>query len=167
MSYQINSNGEDKNIEIISRKGNLIEAEIDGRQYQIDLLKLQNGVYSVLNEGTSYNVELVKNSTKKYIATSGFNRFEFEIVDAETRYRRSIKGDDADDANTISTPMPGKIVKILVEEGQSVKVGETVIIVSAMKMESEYKVVKDRVIKQVLVSEGDNIDGDQPLIILE
>ena len=167
MLYQINSNGEDKNIEIISRKGNLIEAEIDGRQYQIDLLKLQNGVYSVLNEGASYNIELVKNSTKKYIATSGFNRFEFEIVDAETRYHRSIKGGDADDANTISTPMPGKIVKILVEEGQSVQAGETVIIVSAMKMESEYKVVKDRIIKRVLVNEGDNIDGDQPLIILE
>ncbi|MBC8321597.1 MAG: acetyl-CoA carboxylase biotin carboxyl carrier protein subunit, partial [Bacteroidetes bacterium] len=39
--------------------------------------------------------------------------------------------------------------------------------VSAMKMESEYKVVKDRIIKKVLVKEGDNIEGNQPLIMLE
>ena len=76
-------------------------------------------------------------------------------------------GHEAEDADHISTPMPGQVVKILVEEGQKVKGGETVIIVSAMKMESEYKVQKDRVIKQILVKEGENIDGDQPLILFE
>ncbi len=63
--------------------------------------------------------------------------------------------------------MPGKIVKILVKEGDKVKGGDTVVVVSAMKMESEYKVVKDRTITKVLVKEGDNIEGDQPLIMLD
>ncbi len=63
--------------------------------------------------------------------------------------------------------MPGRVVKILVKEGDKVKGGDTVIVVSAMKMESEYKVVKDRTILKVLVKEGENIDGDQPLIELE
>jgi len=42
-----------------------------------------------------------------------------------------------------------------------------VIIVSAMKMESEYKVKQDRVIKKILVKEGDTVAGDQPMVILE
>jgi biotin carboxyl carrier protein len=42
-----------------------------------------------------------------------------------------------------------------------------VIIVEAMKMQSEYKVKKDRIIKQILVKEGDTINADQPLIIVE
>ncbi len=167
MSYQININGEDKEIEILHREGNSLEATIDKRNYRLNLVEVQKGVFSVINEGTTFTIELVKTTPKKYDANSGFNRFQFEIVDAQTRYLRSVKGDAADESNTISTPMPGKIVKILVEEGQKVKAGSTVVIVSAMKMESEYKVVKDRIIKQVLVSEGDNIDGDQPLIILE
>ncbi len=167
MSYQININGEDKDIKILKREGNLVEAEIDGRHYTLDLLKIRDGLYSVISEGKTLNVNLVKTANKKYTAVSGHNHTDLEIVDAETRFERSTKGDDADDANVISTPMPGKVVKILVEEGQEVKAGTTVIIVSAMKMESEYKVVKDRLIKQVLVSEGDNIDGNQPLIILE
>ena len=167
MSYQININGEDKDIAVLKRKGNIVEAEIDGRRYTLDVLEVQKGVYSVLNNGKSQNIELVKTGNKKYVARNGFNNYDLEIIDAETRYQRSVKGEDADDSNSIQTPMPGKVVKILVKEGQEVKAGETVIIVSAMKMESEYKVAKDRIIKEILVKEGDNIDGNQPLIILE
>ncbi len=167
MSYQININGEDKDIALLNRKGNIVEAEIDGRHYKLDILKIQEGVFSVINNGKSHNVELVKTGNKNYTATNGFGNFDLEIVDAETRYHRSVKGTDDDDSNTIQTPMPGKVVKILVEVGQEVKAGETVIIVSAMKMESEYKVAKDRIVKEILVKEGDNIDGNQPLIILE
>ncbi len=167
MSYEININHEDKAINILKQEGNIVEAEIDGRHYHLNLIEIENGVYSVIHNGTSFNMEIVKNSSKKYTTTLGPHSFDFEIVDAETRYDRSVKGDDQEDANTISTPMPGKVVKILVEEGQEVKGGETVIIVSAMKMESEYKVAKDRVIKKILVKEGDNIDGNQPLILLD
>ncbi len=77
------------------------------------------------------------------------------------------KSDDLDDDSTISSPMPGKVVRVLVKKGDSVKAGETVIIISAMKMESEYKVKKDRKIIEVLVNDGDTIDGNQPLIIIE
>jgi len=63
--------------------------------------------------------------------------------------------------------MPGKVVNILVKIGDKVKAGDTVIIVSAMKMESEYKVKKDRTIVDILVKEGDTIDGNQPLIIIK
>jgi biotin carboxyl carrier protein len=63
--------------------------------------------------------------------------------------------------------MPGKVVEILVKPGDNVKAGETVIIVSAMKMESEYKVRKDRLIKEVKVKEGDTVSANQPLITIE
>jgi biotin carboxyl carrier protein len=63
--------------------------------------------------------------------------------------------------------MPGKVVKIPVALGDKVKKGDTLIIISAMKMESEYKVKKDRKIVEVCVSEGDNIDSNQALVIVE
>ncbi|MBU2466496.1 MAG: biotin/lipoyl-binding protein, partial [Bacteroidetes bacterium] len=71
------------------------------------------------------------------------------------------------DEHIIASPMPGKVVKVLVKEGDHVKAGETVVVVSAMKMESEYKVKQDRVIKKVLVKEGDTVSGDQPMVIIE
>jgi biotin carboxyl carrier protein len=63
--------------------------------------------------------------------------------------------------------MPGKVVKILVSEGDEIKEGENAIIISAMKMESEYKSPKDGIVKQINVKEGDTIEGDQVLIELE
>jgi len=110
---------------------------------------------------------LIPTKNKKYSANTLYNSFDVEIIDAESRYMNSRKGEEDEEQSFISTPMPGKVVKILVEEGQQVKAGETLIIVSAMKMESEYKVASDRTVTEILVSEGDNIDGNQPLITLE
>jgi len=93
--------------------------------------------------------------------------YDVEIVDAESKYLKSRRRDDGDEEAVMSSPMPGKIVKILVKVGDKVKAGDTVIIVSAMKMESEYKVKKDRIIKDIKVKEGDTIQADQPLVVIE
>lgn len=167
MSYEISLNGESEPIEIIHQEGNLVEVVIGGRKYELDIVEVENGIYSILLDGKSFNVELTPLTNKKYTVHTLYNSFDAEIVDAETRYMRSRKGEMDEEQSFISTPMPGKVVKILVEEGQKVKAGETLVIVSAMKMESEYKVSTDKVVKQILVSEGDNIDGNQPLITLE
>lgn len=165
--YEVNINGEDRKIEIIERNENRIKVLLGDKTYDLDILEVEPGIYSVLYEGKNFNFELDPQSGKKYTVETEAEVIPVEVVDAETRYMRSRKGGADDDAEYISTPMPGQVVKILVEEGQEVKAGETVIIISAMKMESEYKVQKDRVIKQVLVKEGDNIEGEQPLITFE
>jgi len=167
MSYEVNINGEERNIEILSREGNQVKVQLGDKTYDLDLLEVEPGVYSVLWQGKNFNFEMNIQNLKKYTVSTTAERVDVEIIDAESRYIQSRKGNEDEDASYISTPMPGQVVKILVEEGQKVKGGETVIIVSAMKMESEYKVVKDRVIREVLVKEGDNIDGDQPLITFE
>jgi biotin carboxyl carrier protein len=167
MSYEVNINGEDRKIEILHREGNRIKVLLGDKTYDLDIVEQEPGVYSVLHNGKNFNFELNAQSLKKYLVGTPSEPLEVEVVDAETRYMRSRKAGEDEDTNFISTPMPGQVVKILVEEGQKVKGGETVIIVSAMKMESEYKVVKDRVVKEILVKEGDNIDGEQPLITFE
>ena len=63
--------------------------------------------------------------------------------------------------------MPGKVVKLLVAEGDAVEVGQTVIIVSAMKMESEFKATKAGVVSEIPVAEGDTVDSNQVLVVIE
>lgn len=167
MSYEIKTNDELANIEIVNRDGNHIEVLIDDRKYNLDIVEVETGVYSILLDGKSYNVELIPLSNKKYTVNTLYDSFEMEVIDAESRYLSNRKKHSDDDASFISTPMPGKVVKILVKEGDEVKGGDTVIVVSAMKMESEYKVINDRTIKKVLVKEGDTIEGSQPLILLD
>ena len=169
MSLEIKLNDRLANIEFVSRENNYLQIKVDDRLYELDMVKVREGMYSLLIEGQSYSFEIIeKEGSKTYDVSTLDKSYSLEIVDAETRYLMSRIGNEEEDGgNIISSPMPGKIVNIPVKAGQKVENGQTVIIVSAMKMESEYKAGKDGVIKEVLVKEGDTIEGNQPLITLE
>ena len=156
-------------VNLISQKGNFLEVEVDGKIYHVDLLHTVDGTFSILESGHSYNIELVPHDVpKKYTAYTLYKSFEIEVIDAEARYLIN-RGGNGFGANekTIISPMPGKVVKIMVSEGDTVKKGDTAIIISAMKMESEYKVPKDGVVNKINVKEGDTVEGNQILIELE
>ena len=155
-------------VNLLSQEGNVLEVEVDGKIYKVDLLHTADGTFSILEGGHSYNIELVPNHPKKYTAYTLYNSFDVEVIDAEAKYlmNRGANGFGSNE-NTISSPMPGKVVKILVKEGDEIKEGETAIIISAMKMESEYKAPKDSIIKKINVNEGDTIEGSQILIELD
>ena len=168
MSYEVKINNRISTIELLSREGTKFNFLIDKTYYELDIAEVEKGVYSILHENRSFNVELVEGrNSKSYMVNTLYETFDVDIIDAEAKYLMNRKKDDGEDANTISSPMPGKVVKILFKEGDEVKAGETVIVVSAMKMESEYKVKQDRKIKRILVKEGDTVNSDQAMVIIE
>ncbi|MBI9035062.1 MAG: acetyl-CoA carboxylase biotin carboxyl carrier protein subunit [Bacteroidales bacterium] len=168
MSLELQINDRIAHLKLISRIGNMVKVDVDGRVYEMDLTAVGDGLYSVIHKGISYNMELIEGShSKSYFVNTFASSYEVEIIDAEARYRKSRKGHETDQDNVISSPMPGKIVKIPVKIGQEITAGTAVIIVSAMKMESEYKVQQDCIVKEILVKEGDTVDGNQALIIVE
>jgi biotin carboxyl carrier protein len=167
-SLEIKLNDRIAAIELESRVENHFHLSVDGRKYEADIIQVERGVYLVIMGGKSYNVELIENGDpKKYHINTLYHQYDAEVIDAETRYMKGRKVDHGLEDTVISSPMPGKVVKILVKAGDKVKAGETVVIVSAMKMESEYKVKKDRLIKEIKVKEGDTVNANQPLIIIE
>lgn len=169
MELEIKLNQRLSRVKLISRNDNRIKVSVDDRIYDLDLCKVEENEYSVLYNGESHNIEVIEGDTsKRYIANTYFKSYDIEIVDAETRYQQNRnKGGVDQNENTISTPMPGKIVRIPVKAGQQVSAGETVIVVSAMKMESEYKANRDAIVKKILVKEGDTVKSNQPLVIIE
>ena len=167
-SLEIQTGDKIKKVELIGRKGSELVIKVDDKVYEADIIMVERGVYSILLEGRSYNVELIETTgPKQYQVNTLFYSFDAEVVDAETKYQKSRTKIDSLEDNVISSPMPGKVVKILVKPGEQVKAGDTVVIVSAMKMESEYKVKSDRLIKEIKVKEGDTVSANQPLIIIE
>jgi biotin carboxyl carrier protein len=169
MALEIRLDDRNSHVELVRKDKNFVEILVDGRLYKLDIVMVEEGVYSILHNGKSYNVELIEAETKKkYIVNTLYRSFNLEIIDAETRYQLSRnKNLLGDDQSSISSPMPGKVVKIPVKTGDKVEAGDTVIIISAMKMESEYKTGKSGVIKEIHVSEGDTIEGHQPLLTIE
>lgn len=156
-------------VELVERNGDIIKMMIDGEILEVDVQNINPNTYSFLYDNNSLDVEVndgLKN--KEYVVNAMMERFDATIIDAESKYQMARgKGGGGEDENAISSPMPGQVVKILVKVGDKVKAGDTVVIISAMKMESEYKVKQDRIITEVCVAEGDNIDSHQALIIVE
>jgi biotin carboxyl carrier protein len=157
------------NVELISKDENKVVITIDDKEYILDVVMAENGICSIIHNGKSYNAEIKRaENGKNYIVNTHFHSFPVEIVDLQAKYLKNRKKDDTDETqDRIFTPMPGKVVKILVNEGDEVLSGQSVIVIEAMKMQSEYKVKKDCFIKKILVEVGQTVDGDETLITLE
>ena len=67
----------------------------------------------------------------------------------------------------VVSPMPGKVVKIPVGEGDFLSAGDIVAVLEAMKMQSNYKVSSDCRVREIMVKEGDTVDANQVLMTLE
>jgi len=165
MPFELKIKDKTARVEILEQKGTFYHVRIGDRYYDIDVTKVENGVYSVIYQGKSTNMEMIEGNTPNtYIVNTRSNDYQVEIIDAKARYRASRKNDMDSGDNMIKSPMPGKIVKLLVSVGDKVTKGETVIIVSAMKMESEYKSPVDGIISKIFVKADDVVEGNQPLV---
>ena len=77
------------------------------------------------------------------------------------------KVDSAGEGDPIQAPMPGGIINVLVKTGDSVKAGQVLIILEAMKMENEIKSPKDGIITGIYVNKGDSVDTGKTMMNLK
>lgn len=155
-------------VEVLTQEGNLYHVLIDGREYHLDVLQVESSVYSILHQGNSINLEMIEDSDPNHYKVNTRNdQFKVEIIDPSTRYnlasRHNIKSTD----QVIIAPMPGRIVRILVSEGNLINEGDTVLVVSAMKMESEFKAPISGTVRKIHVAEGDTVDGGVTLLEID
>jgi biotin carboxyl carrier protein len=168
MPFELRIKDRKAKVEILEQQGTIYQVKIGERLYHIDVTKVENGVYSVIYQGKSINMEMIEGNTyNSYIVNTRSNDYQVEIIDAKTRYLEARKGDHDSGETIISSPMPGKIIKLLVNKGDKVAKGDTVIIVSAMKMESEYKSPVDGTIAKIFVKADDVVEAHQHLVEIE
>jgi biotin carboxyl carrier protein len=169
MAYEISIKDRTAKIQLLNRVGTKAIISVDDHKYDLDITEVEKGVYSIIHNGQSYNIELIGGETsKKYIVNTFAKTFDVEIIDAESKYinNRNL-GLEIEGADNVLSPMPGKIVKVLVAAGDLVTAGQTLIVVEAMKMQSEFKATGDKIVREILVKEGDTVDSHQLMIKLE
>ncbi len=87
--------------------------------------------------------------------------------DLEARFEALGLGGRAEVGGKVELPMPGKVISVLVEEGQQVAEGEGLLIVEAMKMENEIKAPRAGVVRRLAVKAGDELEKGAPLLDIE
>ena len=153
-----------REVEMISKDGNKVEIAVDGKIYDIDVVMSESGFCSILYEGRSYNAESVRHSEGRYTITTHFRNFDIELSNPQKKYLRGRQSSVDDVQETITSPMPGKIIKVMVVENQEVKQGDPLIVVEAMKMQSTYTAAQNAIVEKVHIDEGDSVTRDQLLI---
>ncbi len=169
MPYEVKLDKRSAHVELLSREGNQVLIVVDGKEYQLDIEKVAKGKYSILYDHKSFNVEIIPGADiKQFVAHTFKNTYQVDIIDAEAKYLANrLKGREDEGESTIVAPIPGRVVKIQVEVGDLVKAGQPVIVISAMKMESEFKAKKPGRIVDIKVTEGQTVDAHQVLVVIE
>lgn len=156
-------------VTMLSKEGNKVSVEIDGKVYNVDICMFANGQCSILNNGISYNATLVKGDTgNHYRVALNYSNYEVDMLDSQAKYMRMRKKvDNEKQADKIKSPMPCKIVKVYVTSGQELQAGDPVLTIEAMKMQSNISVTEACTVAEVKCAENDSVMADQVLVTLK
>lgn len=147
-------------------EGNRLEATWDGRQHEADWVEVGPGIFSLLIEGRSYEAHVEKRPTG-YRVLLGQKEFRVGLADPRDRRSSSAAFAHGDGKKEISAPMPGRIVRVLAEEGREVRAGEGVVVIEAMKMQNEIPAPQAGRLVKIFVSEGTSVETGQKLFEVE
>jgi biotin carboxyl carrier protein len=144
---------------------------VNGRTMEIDsgrldvVVAVEPGVYSVLVDGRSFEVRAVSHRDLLQLEIEG-RRLTAEVIDPRNRSRRERAALGGGRQNIV-TPMPGKVIRVLVRQGDRVEVGQGVAVVEAMKMQNEMRALRSGVVVEVRVQDGDTVGAGDALVVLE
>ena len=169
MELELKVNNRQAIVKEVKREGNVMTLAVDDELYEIDIVKVSNQEFSILYQGRSFNIEVIENKEPKHFHVNTlYFKFDVEVLDNESRYRQSrMQSKQVLNDNTIRSPMPGKVVRVFVKPGDIVEAGQPLIVLSAMKMESEFKAGQRGIVKEVPVKEGETVDNDQLLVVID
>ena len=166
MLYDVTIDGKNFRLDLNRAEGRW-SCRLDGRDVEVDAVLARPDVLSLRIGNMAYEVrsERVANDLHLWV---GSTRFAVEVRDPRSLRGRARAGDDHG-PRKITALMPGKVVRLLVREGDEVEPGAGVAVVEAMKMQNEIKSPKTKkgTIQKILVSEGAAVNAGDVLAIVE
>ena len=142
------------------------KCKLDGRDLPLDVVSAQDGMLSLLLQGKSYEVKQETVGAESNVVV-GQERFSASVRDPRSFRSRRRSGASEQGVMKIKAPMPGKVVRILAPVGSQVEMGQSVLVIEAMKMQNELKAPKTGVVKKINVEEGAAVDAGQALAEVE
>ncbi len=135
-------------------------AALDGRTLRVEALPASGAVRSLVVEGRAHRVAAVRAGERIWVWCDG-RAYEFETA----RPGRPAAAGDHHPGGLLS-PMPGRVRRVLVAEGEAVERGQGLLVLEAMKMEHSIRAPRDGIVRKVAVAEGDLVEAGVELVEL-
>ncbi len=154
-------------VDIEPIEGNRYAVTLGGKRHEVDALALDHGAVSLIIDDASYSVEFDERGDDVAVHV----RNHVSVIDVADERRFKLRAGaaqfSAEGKQTITAPMPGKVVHVLVKVGEEVKEGQGLIVVEAMKMENELKSPKAGKVTKIFAAEGSTVEINAKLITVE
>lgn len=172
MKFSITIHGQEHTLELTSQNSGA--CLLDGIPLEAAVAEVQPGVYSLLLGGKSFQVRVAPsaensttgNSAGHYNVQINGTSYTVAVRDLQRRSRHRT-GLALEGKQNIKAPMPGKVIRVLVAENQSVEAGQGLVVVEAMKMQNEIKCPKAGNVQKVLVKEGQAVNAGETLLVVD
>jgi biotin carboxyl carrier protein len=164
MTYDITVDGKNYRLDL-NRADGRWSCRLDGRDVEVDPVLARPDVLSLRMGNQAYEVKCERVAGEMHLWV-GSARFAAEVRDPRS-LRGRVRALDDHGPKKLTAPMPGKIVRVLVSQGDKVEAGAGVLVVEAMKMQNEIKSPKKGTIQMILVSGGAAVNAGDVLAIVE
>lgn len=161
----------------VHRKGLVLHVDIGGRTHVIDVRRVGGDTLSMLvsnGDGatpvTSVEAAMAANGTPGAFDVHVDGRIvpvQIRQAGAFGRQKREGAGAPNTGPHRIVSPMPGKVVRVLVSAGDEVKARQGLVVVEAMKMENELRAARSGRVREVAVTEGQSVEAGTVLMVVE
>ena len=171
MTVWLEIGGRQRRVELGAAADGVVECVVDGLSFAVDVVEVQPGVMSlvVLEAGES---ELQVGRQYRCVLDGdavvvGGRRFEFAVEDPRSLKGRKGGGAGKDGPRAVKAPMPGRVVRVLVEVGDEVEEQQGVVVIEAMKMQNELKSAKAGRVVKVAAVVGETVQQGDVLVVVE
>lgn len=162
MKYVTIINNEQYEIEI-DKDGQVL---VNGEARDFDFLNLGGSLYSVITQNHSLEAVIDDEDNKIAVMMDG-RLYETQVLDERALLMAQRRGGLGGGSGEVHAPMPGLIVKVVVQEGQEVEQGQTVVILESMKMQNELKSPIDGTVDKIHIEASQTVDKNDLLIEIE
>ena len=162
MKYVTVLNGEQYEVEI-SNDGQIF---INGEPREVDFLNLGGALYSVITESQSLEA-VIDDEDDKIAVMMGGRLYETQVLDERALLMAQRRGGLGNDSGEVHAPMPGLIVKVVVQAGQAIEAGQTVVILESMKMQNELKAPITGTVGRVHIEASQTVDKNTLLLEID
>jgi biotin carboxyl carrier protein len=157
------ANGSTKHTVELEPTGTGYTITLDGQWIEGDATRVGPDAVSVLIGGQAFEIHIAPSLDGQIKLQSGPHEFTAEIQDPRAWQGRRHGAFEAEGRQQIVAPMPGKVVRLLVNAGDQVEAGQGLVVVEAMKMQNEIRSPKKGKVERLHVKEGQAVNAGEVL----
>jgi biotin carboxyl carrier protein len=158
--------GKERDVEL-TLEGSRVSATVAGRRYDLVIGSTDGSNVVLFHNHKVFDCRITGSDTGDFDVSVGSADYKVFLRDPKRLRASDLAGSHGEGSAQIVAPMPGKVVRVLVEAGAEVEAGQAIVVVEAMKMQNELKSPRAGIIRSLTAAEGSAVTAGQLLAVIE